>query len=159
MRQFLIPCLVPALFGCSVPMLPQDRTVQDRITAEMQQAATPRPRTEPAPGLPSSVSSSLLPPLRPGTPRVSSRQLEQRFDLKVTDAPIGQVLLAIVQDTPYSVLLSPKSQPPIQVTAGQVSPAGGQSVEIPVQGLAAGTYYLKVMHDKEVLTKKILIAE
>ena len=108
-------------------MLPQDRTVQDRIKTEMQQAATPRPRAEPTPGLPSSVSSSLLPPLRPGTPRVSSRQLEQRFDLKVTDAPIGQVLLAIVQDTPYSVLLSPKSQPPIQVTAGQVSPAGGVS--------------------------------
>ncbi len=127
MRRFLIPCLVPAFFGCSVPMLPQDRTVQNRITTEMQQAATPRPRAEPAAGLPSSVSSSLLPPLRPGTPRVSSRQLEQRFDLKVTDAPIGQVLLAIVQDTPYSVLLSPKSQPPIQVTAGQVSPAGGVS--------------------------------
>lgn len=127
MRQFLIPCLVPALFGCSVPMLPQDRTVQDRITTEMQQAAAPRPRTEPASALPSSVSSSLLPPLRPGTPRVSSRQLEQRFDLKVTDAPIGQVLLAIVHDTPYSVLLSPKSQPPIQVPSAQVAQAGGVS--------------------------------
>ncbi|MDF2465679.1 MAG: mannose-sensitive hemagglutinin [Ramlibacter sp.] len=127
MRRFLIPCLVPAFFGCSVPMLPQDRTVQDRINTEMQQAAKPRPRTDPAAALPSTVSSSLLPPLRPGTPRVSSRQLEQRFDLKVTDAPIGQVLLAIVQDTPYSVLLSPKSQPPIQVTPGQVSPGGGVS--------------------------------
>lgn len=127
MRRFLIPCIVPAFVGCSVPMLQQDRTVQDRIKAEMQQAATPRPRTEPAAALPSSVSSSLLPPLRPGTPRVSSRQLEQRFDLKVTDAPIGQVLLAIVQDTPYSVLLSPKSQPPLQVTPNQVSTTGGVS--------------------------------
>jgi MSHA biogenesis protein MshL len=132
MRRFLIPCLVPAMFGCSVPMLPQDRTVQDRISTEMRQAAVPRPRTEPAPALPSSVSSSLLPPLRAGTPRASSRQLEQRFDLKVTDAPIGQVLLAVVQDTPYSVLLSPKSMPPTQVVAGQVAAPAGVSESLTV---------------------------
>ena len=129
MRRFLIPCVVPALFGCSVGMLPQDRTVQTRINAELQQAAAPRPRTEAAGGLPPTVSSSLLPPLRPGTPRASARQLEQRFDLKVTDAPIGQVLLAIVQDTPYSVLLSPKTIPPsAPVGAGQVVAPPGAAV-------------------------------
>ena len=120
MRRVLIAGLVPAMFGCSVPMLPHDQTVQTRINAEMQQAAAPRPRAEPAAGLPPTVSNSLLPPLRAGTPRASARQLEQRFDLKVTDAPIGQVLLAVVQDTPYSVLLSPKTAPPGPVAAGQV---------------------------------------
>ncbi len=119
MRRLLIPCLVPVLFGCSVPTLPRDQTVQTKINAELQQAATQRPRAVPASALPPTVSNSLLPPLRAGTPRASSRQLEQRFDLKVTDAPIGQVLLAIVQDTPYSVLLSPKTLPP-------ASPMGGQ---------------------------------
>ncbi|WP_158290225.1 secretin N-terminal domain-containing protein [Ramlibacter sp. WS9] len=110
-------------------MLPHDQTVQTRINAEMQQAAVPRPRAEPTPGLPPTVSNSLLPPLRGGTPRASARQLEQRFDLKVTDAPIGQVLLAIVQDTPYSVLLSPKTIPPsTPVAAGQVASASGTGV-------------------------------
>ena len=123
MRRALIPCLVPVLFGCSVPMLPQDRTVQNRINTELQQAAAPRPKAEAAPALPPTISNSLLPPLRAGTPRASSRQLEQRFDLKVTDAPIGQVLLAVVQDTPYSILLSPKTIPPASPTvAGQAAP-------------------------------------
>jgi MSHA biogenesis protein MshL len=117
MRRVVIPCLMPVLFGCSVPMLPRDQAVQNQINTELQQAAAPRPRAEPAPALPPTVSNSLLPPLRAGTPRASSRQLEQRFDLKVTDAPIGQVLLAIVQDTPYSVLLSPKTNPPAAITA------------------------------------------
>jgi MSHA biogenesis protein MshL len=125
MRRALVICLAPALFGCSVPMLRHDQSVQARISTEMQQAAAPRPKAEPAPALPPTVSNSLLPPLRPGTPRASSRQLEQRFDLKVTDAPIGHVLLAIVQDTPYSILLSPKTVPP----PGPVAP--GQVVTAP----------------------------
>jgi MSHA biogenesis protein MshL len=124
--------LVPAMFGCSVPMLAHDQTVPGRINAEMQQAATPRPRAEPPAALPPTVSSSLLPPLRAGVPRASARQLEQRFDLKVTDAPIGQVLLAVVQDTPYSVLLSPKTVPPGPVAAGQVVGTAGVSETLTV---------------------------
>jgi MSHA biogenesis protein MshL len=85
-----------------------------------------------AAALPPTVSNSLLPPLRAGTPRASARQLEQRFDLKVTDAPIGQVLLAVVQDTPYSVLLSPKPVPPGPVAAGQVVGSAGVSETLTV---------------------------
>jgi MSHA biogenesis protein MshL len=104
--------VIPAvLSACSVNMLPRDTSVQNRIGTELAQAAQPTARAASA-VTPASVSNSLLPPLRPAPPRPSSRQLEQRFNLKVHDAPIGQVLLAIVQDTPYSVLLSPRAAPP-----------------------------------------------
>ena len=124
MRRFLIPCVIPALCACSVAMAPRDMTVQNRIDDEMRAAATPRPRIEPA-ALPSSVSSSLLPPLQTSMPKTTSRQLEQRFDLVVTDAPISQVLMAIVHDTRYSILLSPKTIPPsLGAAAGGAGTAG-----------------------------------
>jgi MSHA biogenesis protein MshL len=89
-------------------MLPRDNSVQDRIQSELQTAQKPRASVAAAP--PAAVSDSLLPPLRATTPPPPSRAVpEQRFNLKVTDAPIGQVLLAVVQDTPYSVLLSPRA--------------------------------------------------
>jgi hypothetical protein len=108
-RAFLIPCLVPALFGCAVDhAAARHRGAEPASARSCSRRAAPRPRVEAAPAS-STVSQSLLPPLRATPPRASSRQLEQRFDLKVSDAPIGQVLLAIVQDTPYSVLLSPRA--------------------------------------------------
>ena len=125
MRKVLFACLVPALVGgCAVTMLPQDRQVQASINTELQKAGTPQVREAAAP-VPSAVSGSLLPPLRTPPPRVSARQLEQRFDLKVNDAPIGQVLLAVVQDTPYSILLTPKAVPAVQPLAagGTAAPA------------------------------------
>ena len=124
MRRFLIPCVVPALCACAVPMAPYDRSVQGSINQQMTTASAPRPRPEPA-VLPSAVSSSLLPPLQSVPPKTSSRQLEQRFDLVVTDAPISQVLMAIVQDTRYSILLSPKTIPPSFTATGPGAAAPG----------------------------------
>jgi len=112
-----LTCMAAALSACAVPMLPQDKAVPASISAELQQAAMPRVRTEPG-APPATVSQSLLPPLRVTPQRASSRQLEPRFDMKVTDAPIGQVLLAVVQDTPYSILLSPRVAPPVAPVAG-----------------------------------------
>jgi MSHA biogenesis protein MshL len=103
---------------------PIDKSAQNRISDELKQAATPREK--PGASLPPSVTSSLLPPLQTGMPKKSSRQLEQRFDLVVTDAPINQVLMAIVSDTRYSILLSPKTIPP-GPTAAASAPSPGPS--------------------------------
>ena len=127
MKRVLIPCAVAILCGCSYISPPVDRSAQKRISEEMKQASVPMLEKATAPAaatsLPPSVSSSLLPPLRNGMPKTSSRQLEQRFDLVVTDAPINQVLMAIVSDTRYSILLSPKTVP-----AGFAAPVPGQVV-------------------------------
>jgi MSHA biogenesis protein MshL len=122
MRGFLILCAAFALLACAAPSPPMETSVQDNISSELRLAtAAPRPRAEPA-VVPPAVTGSLLPPLRSEAPRPAARQLEHRFDIKVTDAPIGQVLLAIVQDTPYSILLVPKTVPPALPSATGGSP-------------------------------------
>jgi MSHA biogenesis protein MshL len=128
MNRIVLAGFVVVLSGCSVPMLPRDTSVQNTISTDLQQAAAPRPRAEP-PTISSSVSNSLLPPLRATPPRASARELEQRFNLRVTDAPIGQVLQAIVQDTPYSILLSPRLAPPMVPVAG--GPVGTAPTAMP----------------------------
>ena len=113
-----------ALAACSTINPPPDKSARNRISEELKQAvAVPQEKTASA-VLPPSVSSSLLPPLRSGMPKTSSRQLEQRFDLVMTDAPINQVFMAIVSDTRYSILLSPKTVPPGPSAAASVQPAG-----------------------------------
>lgn len=120
MRRALIPCMVALLYGCSVPMIKPDTSVQQRISGEMSVAAQAKPRG--AASAPSGVSSSLLPPLRSAPVAQGSRQLEPRFNLKVNEAPVGQVLLAVVQDTPYSILLSPRSVAPVLGTTVAAGP-------------------------------------
>jgi len=93
-------------------MIKPDTSVQESISAEMKAAAPAKPRAEAASAA-STVSATLLPPLRTPPPRAASRDLEPRFNLKVSDAPVSQVLLAVVQDTPYSILLSPRSTVPV----------------------------------------------
>lgn len=124
MKRVLIPCVAAWLAGCSSMYPPPDPSAQNRISDELKKAAAPSEKASAA-VLPPAVTSSLLPPLRSGMPKASSRQLEPRFDLVVTDAPINQVLMAIVSDTRYSILLSPKTVPP--GPAGAAAQAQGPS--------------------------------
>ncbi|HSH90778.1 MAG TPA: secretin N-terminal domain-containing protein [Ramlibacter sp.] len=127
MRRVLLPCLIPVLCACTAMAPPQDRAVQGRIDAEMKAAAVPpKPRPEAAP-LPAAVTSSLLPPLQSGAPRGSSRQLEHRFNLVVSEAPISQVLMAIVSDTRYSILVSPRNAAPVPPGPAGTQPAAGST--------------------------------
>jgi MSHA biogenesis protein MshL len=48
----------------------------------------------------------LLPPLKIAMPKASAKQLEQRFDLVISNAPASQVLMGIVSGTRYSMLVS-----------------------------------------------------
>ena len=81
----IIPWVVVSLTACTSAYPPRDTSTLDKINDQLKQAAAPRPAVSP---LPDAVSTSLLPPLRAPMPRASSKQLEQRFDLVVTDAPI-----------------------------------------------------------------------
>jgi MSHA biogenesis protein MshL len=47
--------------------------------------------------------------LRPNLPQPARERLDPRFDLVVKEAPIQQVLSAIVMDTGYSILLRPRA--------------------------------------------------
>lgn len=116
----IVPWLAVTLTACTASHPPRDVSTQNRIAEEMQQAAQKRDKGA---ALPDSVSASLLPPLRQTLPRPSGKQLEQRFSLVVNDAPINQVLMSIVTDTPYSILLKPKSAPPTQPGANPAAAA------------------------------------
>ena len=105
--------LAASLMGCVATAPPRDTSTIDEIRAQLKKAATPaRKAAEPgqksAP-VPGEVGDSLLPPIKGPLPRMSGAQLEQRFDLVVTDAPISEVLLGIVHGTPYSILVKPKT--------------------------------------------------
>ncbi|MCK9989982.1 MAG: MSHA biogenesis protein MshL [Rugosibacter sp.] len=108
--------LALSLASCTSAYPPRDTSTRDRINAQLKQAATTREKPDQAAAIavPEAVSSSLLPPVRIGMPRTSKKQLEQRFDLVVNDAPIHQVLMGIVEGTPYSVMVKPKSSIPSQ---------------------------------------------
>lgn len=97
----LMGCL---LLGACTTNPPRDTSTLDHINTELQQATQVSPPTQ---AVPASVSNSLLPPLRIPIPKTSAKQLEQRFDLVVNEAPANQVLMGIVSGTRYSMLVHP----------------------------------------------------
>jgi len=112
-KTAMVTALALVVAGCTTPVPAPDRSAENRVNELMQSAAVTssaaRGHPSAAPALPPAVSQSLLPPMRPPPPRTAV-SAEPRFDLAVTDAPIAEVLHAIVDDTRYSILLSPKLQ-------------------------------------------------
>ncbi len=119
-----LPFTVLLLAGCAASYPPQDTATRDRISAELQSAAQMPEREPPARAaalpIPEAISASLLPPLKLALPKASAKQLEQRFDLVVSDALLSQVLTGIVEDTNFSIVMKPRSSavaaPPERVT-------------------------------------------
>lgn len=106
------------LAGCgSAP--PRDRSTLDRINTELQQAADDN--SKPKQQVPESVSNALLPPLKIAIPKASAKQLEQRFDLVINDAPATQVFMGIVSGTRYSMLVHPEVKGNISVNLKDVT--------------------------------------
>jgi MSHA biogenesis protein MshL len=122
MRRLIAGAPLLLLWACSaVPQ--QQAALRTHISEELKAASTPaQPRV--AQAVPAAVSSSLLPPLLPPVGKTAPGQLQHRFDLSVTDAPVGQVMMAIVADTPYSILVIPKSVPPVAVPQGPGAATG-----------------------------------
>jgi MSHA biogenesis protein MshL len=90
----------------------QDATTLNRIDQEMSLAGhslKPVPAAESA-----RVRDALLPQLQAELPPAAAEAVESRFDLVVSKAPAAQVFMAIVANTPYSMLVAPD-------VAGEVS--------------------------------------
>jgi len=125
--KIFISWVAVSLVACSSVYPPRDTSTLDKINQQLKQAAAAPKEKAAEQKLPDAVSSLLLPPIKRGAPRTSGRQLEQRFDLVVRDAPIDQVLMGIVSDTPYSIMLKPKSVipgPPAAVAAATPAATG-----------------------------------
>jgi len=130
--KILLPVLSVSLAACSVSYPPKDTSVLEKINQDLKQSTATRESSGET-ILPEAVSNSLLPPLRRTTPRISSKQLEQRFDLVVKDAPVNQVLMGIISDTPYSIMVKPKNTVPFSAT--QSVSAANSAAELDVMGL------------------------
>ena len=89
------------LSGCATNE-PQHSATLDKIKNELKQAAEVKAPT----ATPKVINDALLPPLKIAMPRASAKQLEQRFDLVISNAPASQVLMGIVSGTRYSMLVS-----------------------------------------------------
>lgn len=97
-------CVMLNLTACSEMAL-QRGTFFNKTSDTLKEAAVIKPVTPQAP--PSAVNQALLPPLKIALPKLSAKQLEQRFDLVINNAPANQVLMGIVSGTRYSMLLHP----------------------------------------------------
>ena len=129
MKSSVILGIAALLSACSATYPARNLSAQNRIDETLKQASAPPQAAAPV-ALPPAVSQSLLPPLRNTLPRATPT--EPRFDLVLIDAPIGQVLHAIVSDTRYSILLSPKVTAPMP-------PVGGAQPDAASQAAAAST--------------------
>lgn len=116
--RFRYLIMVLGLAGCATINPPRDNATLNKINAELKQAADTRSAST---AVPAEVSSSLLPPLRMVVPKSSAKQLEQRFDLVVNDAPVNQVFMGIVSGTRYSMLMHPDLTGTISVNLKDVT--------------------------------------
>ena len=102
MTRILIAALLAStLAACSSPYAIRGDTFE-RADRDLGAAATGKPRPPSA----DVVGQAMVPPLQldaPATPRS-----EPRFNLAVNNAPVGQVLNALVSGTPYSMLFPPE---------------------------------------------------
>lgn len=89
------------LTGCQANPYQWDRDtarkIDEKLAADVKAAK---------PAVPPEVSEALLPGAGGGTALAPT--LEPRFDLSVNNAPVRQVLMGMVENTPYSVVLHPE---------------------------------------------------
>ena len=115
MRLLLCPLLLGLVSGCATTMSAD--TTYDGAKKEIGGAAR-QPKT----GIKSEdVGSALLPPLAVEMPKVDGRPIEPRFDLVVNNAPVGQVFMAIVSGTRYSMVVNPAIKDQISVNLRDVT--------------------------------------
>ena len=115
MRQILPVLLLGLLSACATTT--PTGTTYDSAKKEMSNASRPRqssPQSE-------DVGRALLPPLTVEMPKVDGRPIEPRFDLAVNNAPAGQVFMAIVSGTRYSMVVHPGVKDQISVNLRDVT--------------------------------------
>lgn len=100
LRPYLCFFLSVLLSACAVTSPKNDSTL-NKIKDELKQASAAKPATP----TPAEINDALLPPLKIEMPKVSTKQLEPRFDLVINSAPANQVLMGVVSGTRYSMLV------------------------------------------------------
>src|SRR5258706_2704200 len=116
MRQLLPMFLLCLIGACATPPW-ETGTTYDSAKKEMSNAA----RAQQSSARAEDVSKALLPPLTVEMPKVDGRPIEPRFDLAVNNAPAGQVFLAIVSGTRYSMVVHPGVKEPLSVNLRDVT--------------------------------------
>jgi MSHA biogenesis protein MshL len=102
-RRALVAALAMVLVGCQ-SVSPGWR---DSVSASVDESLTEARAGKDGKGVPSDVSSALLPPIEITLPQGGTVPLEPRFDLTVSNAPARQVFMGLVEGTPYSMILHP----------------------------------------------------
>ena len=97
----LSPLLSLMLLAACASNEPQQNATLNKIKNELKLAA----EVKAPPTTTNAINDALLPPLKIAMPKASAKQLEQRFDLVISNAPASQVLMGIVSGTRYSMLV------------------------------------------------------
>ena len=97
----LSPLLSLMLLAACATNEPQHNATLNKIKNELKLAA----EVKAPPATTNAINDALLPPLKIAMPKTSAKQLEQRFDLVISNAPASQVLMGIVSGTRYSMLV------------------------------------------------------
>ena len=129
------------LVGCTSTYPKPDVSTQNNIAQEMRQAGETKPAVKtPATGVSAEILSDLMmPSINSLIPKSGRGTVDQRFDLVVNDAPIGQVLSGLVAGTEYSILLKP---------------AAGA---LPMPGAAGGTISKEIMPSAETSASRVTL--
>ena len=112
----LLPMLLLCLVSACATTTPTG-TTYDSAKKEMASAA----RAPQSSIQSEDVGRALLPPLTVEMPKVDGRPIEPRFDLAVNNAPAGQVFMAIVSGTRYSMVVHPAVKDQISVNLRDVT--------------------------------------
>ena len=115
MRQILPVLLLGLLSACATTT--PTGTTYDSAKNEMSNASRQRQSSAQS----EDVGRALLPPLTVEMPKVDGRPIEPRFDLAVNNAPAGQVFMAIVSGTRYSMVVHPGVKDQISVNLRDVT--------------------------------------
>jgi len=112
-----LPCMLLLCLANGCATTHETGTTYDNAKKEMASAARGQQSVKQA----EDVGTALLPPLAVEMPKVDGRPIEPRFDLAVNNAPAGQVFMAIVSGTRYSMVVHPAVKDPISVNLRDVT--------------------------------------
>jgi MSHA biogenesis protein MshL len=136
------------LAGCSSSYPRPDLSTQEQITKEMarisagnassKEAAQGKPSAMPAAVLSALVQSPEGTAVNAGS-RIVRGPSAQRFDLVVSDAPIGQVLQGLVEGTDYSIMLKPATQSLTEAALGSAAGGGGGGAAVRTEAVEAAS--------------------
>jgi len=115
MHRWMIVAMMVIVAGCAETPR-RSGGAMDAINSELEEATKNR-----KPVTPDAVSRALLPPLVVEMPRADTQKPETRFDLAVNNAPAGQVFMAIVSGTRYSMVLHPEVKGELSVNLKDVT--------------------------------------